>query len=31
VGLPKDDLFQRDDLIVAACRLREDKIAYVKE
>jgi len=30
VGLAKDDLFQRDDLIAAACRLREDKIAYVK-
>jgi uncharacterized protein (DUF488 family) len=31
VGLSKEDLFQRDDLIAAACRLREDKIAYVKE
>jgi uncharacterized protein (DUF488 family) len=31
VGLSKQDLFQRDDLIAAACRLREDKIAYVKE
>jgi hypothetical protein len=31
VGLSKEDLFQRNDLIAAACRLREDKIAYVKE
>jgi uncharacterized protein (DUF488 family) len=31
VGLSKEDLFQHDDLIAAACRLREDKIAYVKE
>jgi uncharacterized protein (DUF488 family) len=32
VGLSKQDLFQdRGDLIAAACRLREDKIAYVKE
>lgn len=31
VGLSKDDLFQRNDLIAAACRLREKKIAYVKE
>lgn len=31
VGLPRDDLFRRDDLITAACRLREDKIAYLKE
>ena len=31
VGLPRDDLFRRDDLIAAACRLREDKIAYLKE
>ena len=31
VGLSKEDLFQRGDLIAAACRLREDKIAYVKE
>jgi uncharacterized protein (DUF488 family) len=31
VGLPKEDLFQGDNLIAAACRLREDKIAYVKE
>ena len=31
VGLPRDDLFKRDDLITAACRLREDKIAYLKE
>jgi uncharacterized protein (DUF488 family) len=30
VGLSKEDLFQRGDLIAAACRLREDKIAYVK-
>jgi uncharacterized protein (DUF488 family) len=30
VGLPKADLFQGDDLIATACRLREDKIAYVK-
>jgi uncharacterized protein (DUF488 family) len=30
VGLPKEDLFQRSDLIMAACRLREQKIAYVK-
>jgi uncharacterized protein (DUF488 family) len=29
VGLPKEDMFrERDDLIAAACRLREDKIAY---
>lgn len=31
VGLAHEDLFQRDDLVAAACRLREDKIAYVKE
>lgn len=31
VGLSKEDLFQGNDLIAAACRLREDKIAYVKE
>jgi hypothetical protein len=31
VGLSKEDLFQPGDLIAAACRLREDKIAYVKE
>jgi uncharacterized protein (DUF488 family) len=31
VGLSKEDLFQGGDLIAAACRLREDKIAYVKE
>ena len=31
VGLSKEDLFQRNDLIATACRLREDKIAYVKE
>lgn len=30
VGLPTEDLFQRSDLIMAACRLREQKIAYVK-
>jgi uncharacterized protein (DUF488 family) len=30
VGLSKEDLFQHGDLIAAACRLREDKIAYVK-
>ncbi|HEY6733645.1 MAG TPA: DUF488 domain-containing protein [Roseiarcus sp.] len=30
VGLPKEDLFERGDLIAAACRIREDKIAYVK-
>jgi uncharacterized protein (DUF488 family) len=30
VGLSQEDLFQRNDLIAAACRLREDKIAYVK-
>lgn len=30
VGLPQQDLFPSDDLIAAACRLREDKIAYVK-
>ena len=30
VGLSKQDLFQSGDLISAACRLREDKIAYVK-
>ena len=30
VGLSKEDLFQPDDLIAAACRLREDKIAYLK-
>ena len=29
VGLSKEDMFrERDDLIAAACRLREDKIAY---
>jgi uncharacterized protein (DUF488 family) len=31
VGLSKEDLFQRSDLIAVACRLREEKIAYVKE
>lgn len=31
VGLSKHDLFQSGDLIAAACRLREAKIAYVKE
>jgi uncharacterized protein (DUF488 family) len=31
VGLSKGDLFQPGDLIAAACRLREDKIAYVKD
>jgi uncharacterized protein (DUF488 family) len=31
VGLSKEDLFQGGDLIAAACRLREDKIAYVKD
>jgi hypothetical protein len=31
VGLSKADLFQGGDLVAAACRLREDKIAYVKE
>jgi hypothetical protein len=31
VGLSKEDLFQRKDLIAVACRLREEKIAYVKE
>jgi len=31
VGLSKEDLFQHNDLIAVACRLREDKIAYVKE
>jgi uncharacterized protein (DUF488 family) len=31
VGLSAEDLFQRDDLVAAACRIREDKIAYVKE
>ncbi len=31
VGLSKDDLFRRADLIADACRLREDKIAYVRE
>ncbi|HEY0802790.1 MAG TPA: DUF488 domain-containing protein [Steroidobacteraceae bacterium] len=32
VGLAKDDMFQdRADLIAAACKLREDKIAYVKD
>lgn len=31
VGLSKEDLFQCSDLIATACRLREDKIAYVKE
>lgn len=31
VGLPKGDLFaDREELIAAACKLREDKIAYVK-
>jgi uncharacterized protein (DUF488 family) len=31
VGLPKEDMFRaRGDLIAAACRLREDKIAYKK-
>jgi uncharacterized protein (DUF488 family) len=30
VGLSKEDLFHQGDLIAAACRLREDKIAYVK-
>ena len=32
VGLSKNDMFQdRADLISAACKLREDKIAYVKD
>jgi hypothetical protein len=32
VGLAKDDMFrERSDLIAAACKLREDKIAYIKE
>jgi uncharacterized protein (DUF488 family) len=31
VGLSKEDLFHDSDLIAAACRLREDKIAYVKD
>ena len=32
VGLSKEDMFQdRADLIAAACKLREDKIAYVKD
>jgi uncharacterized protein (DUF488 family) len=32
VGLSKDDMFRdRADLIAAACELREDKIAYVKD
>lgn len=31
VGLSKDDLFRHDDLVATACRLREDKIAYVKD
>lgn len=30
VGLSNEDLFQRSDLIAAACRRREDRIAYVK-
>jgi uncharacterized protein (DUF488 family) len=30
VGLPNEDLFQGGDLIAAALRLREDKIAYKK-
>jgi uncharacterized protein (DUF488 family) len=30
VGLSKEDLFQRSDLIGAALRLREEKIAYKK-
>jgi uncharacterized protein (DUF488 family) len=30
VGLSKEDLFHHGDLVAAACRLREDKIAYVK-
>lgn len=29
-GLSNDDLFERSDLIAAACRLREDQIAYRK-
>jgi uncharacterized protein (DUF488 family) len=28
VGLSKEDLFEHGDLIAAACRLREEKIAY---
>ena len=32
VGLSKDDMFRdRADLIATACKLREDKIAYVKD
>jgi uncharacterized protein (DUF488 family) len=31
VGLSNEDLFQPGDLVAAACRLREDKIAYVKD
>lgn len=31
VGLSKEDLFQHGEAIAAACRLREDKIAYVKD
>jgi hypothetical protein len=31
VGLSKEDLFHSGDLIATACRLREDKIAYVKD
>lgn len=31
VGLSNEDLFLRNDLITEALRLREDKIAYIKE
>jgi hypothetical protein len=32
VGLSKEDMFQdRAGLIAAACKLREDKIAYIKD
>ncbi len=32
VGLAKDDMFhERAELIAAACKLREDKIAYIKD
>jgi uncharacterized protein (DUF488 family) len=31
VGLSKEDLFSHGEAIAAACRLREDKIAYVKD
>lgn len=30
-GLSKEDLFPHGETIAAACRLREDKIAYVKD